>query len=104
MQLVSLPPELRYSSLFADTSVTAAPQIAKRAKKEVSQEEYQSVMSSLGHAYEVPNFENNTPVAVVGSMIDSYKANNVVTGGISPAHFQSTVNAFEVVSGIAILT
>jgi hypothetical protein len=68
-------------------SVTAAPRMVKRA--EVSEEEYKSVMSSLLTAY----INWATPKAIVGSSMDSYKANNFVTGP-SGSSIKSRVDAF----------
>jgi hypothetical protein len=70
-------------------SVTAAPRMVKRA--EVSEDEYRSVMSSLLTAY----INWATPKAIVGSSMDSYKANNIVagpTGSIAKASIDAGQN------------
>jgi hypothetical protein len=55
----------------------------------VSAEEYESVMGSLLGAY----IDFATPKAIVGSSMDSYKANNFVTGP-SGSSIKSRVDAF----------
>jgi hypothetical protein len=61
--------------------------MVKRA--EVSEDEYGSVMDSLLTAY----INWATPKAIVGSSMDSYKANNGVAGP-SGSSIKSSIDAF----------
>jgi hypothetical protein len=77
---------------IAHMLVTPGPRHKKRA--EVSQEGYKSAMNSLGEAYALAE-HGLLPVAIAGSSMDSYKANNVVVGGTSNAAFKSSVDSLE---------
>jgi hypothetical protein len=72
--------------------VTPGPRLKKRA--EVSQEEYKSAMNSLGEAYALGEY-GFLPVAIAGSSMDSYEANNVVVGETSNAALKSSVDSLE---------
>ena len=72
VRLVSVSPRTGHRALTGESQ--QHQESSRRA--EVSEEEYRLVMSSLLTAY----VDFATPDAIVGSSMDSYKANNMIAG------------------------